>query len=220
MADELYPEVLTVATLTALLALGPATTPVPRLDHATIFVREPANRGWWYYDPDAVSGGQTPTSDGVGRWFGPVPYQLSAAGVLGNLSPGGGASGEVAIADLRAALNVITLTTGSAPYYGARAFINFNGTGTIAIKSSGNVSGITDHGTGNYTMTFATAMPDVNYAEVFGNTTSTSGSLLGLPFIASANLDAWKTTGSLRFQTITAGGSLVDCENISVVIFR
>ena len=46
--------------------------------------------------------------------------------------------------------------------YGVRAWVNFDGTGTI--RDSGNVSSITDNGTGDYTVNFAIAMPDVNYA--------------------------------------------------------
>jgi hypothetical protein len=49
--------------------------------------------------------------------------------------------------------------------YGCRAWVNFNGTGTVAIRGSGNVSSITDNGTGDYTVNFATAMPDANYAS-------------------------------------------------------
>lgn len=48
--------------------------------------------------------------------------------------------------------------------YGCRAWVNFNGTGTVAIRASGNVSSITDGGTGTYTLNFTTAMPDANYA--------------------------------------------------------
>ena len=47
---------------------------------------------------------------------------------------------------------------------GVHAWVNFNGTGTVAISGSGNVSSITDNGTGDYTVNFTTAMPDVNYA--------------------------------------------------------
>jgi hypothetical protein len=43
--------------------------------------------------------------------------------------------------------------------------VNFNGTGTVAIRASGNVSSITDNATGDYTVNFATAMPDANYAS-------------------------------------------------------
>jgi hypothetical protein len=48
--------------------------------------------------------------------------------------------------------------------YGCRAWVNFNGTGTVAIRASGNVSSITDNGVGNYTVNFTTAMSDANYS--------------------------------------------------------
>lgn len=54
--------------------------------------------------------------------------------------------------------------TGIAPIYACRAWVNFNGTGTVAIRRSGNVSSITDNGAGNYTVNFTTAMPDANYS--------------------------------------------------------
>ena len=47
--------------------------------------------------------------------------------------------------------------------YKCRAWVNFNGTGTVAIRASGNVSSITDNGTGDYTVNFTNAMSDVNY---------------------------------------------------------
>jgi hypothetical protein len=64
--------------------------------------------------------------------------------------------------EIKDALNA----TGSAPIYACRAWVNFNGTGTVAIRASGNVSSITDNGTGDYTINFTTAMPDANYAIV------------------------------------------------------
>jgi len=48
--------------------------------------------------------------------------------------------------------------------YGCRAWVNFNGTGTVAINASGNVTSITDNGTGDYTVNFTNAMPNANYA--------------------------------------------------------
>jgi len=54
--------------------------------------------------------------------------------------------------------------SGNAPVYACRTWVNFNGTGTVTIRSSGNVSSITDNGTGDYTLNFATALPDANYA--------------------------------------------------------
>jgi hypothetical protein len=51
-----------------------------------------------------------------------------------------------------------------------RAWVNFNGTGTVAIRASANVTSITDFGTGNYGVNFTNAMPDANY--VISNTVS------------------------------------------------
>lgn len=45
-----------------------------------------------------------------------------------------------------------------------RAWVNFNGTSTVAIRASFNVSSITDNGTGDYTINFTNALPDANYA--------------------------------------------------------
>jgi hypothetical protein len=52
-----------------------------------------------------------------------------------------------------------------------RAWVNFNGTGTVAIRASFNVSSITDNGTGDYTVNFTNAMVDANYSPGFANVT-------------------------------------------------
>jgi len=75
-------------------------------------------------------------------------------------------TGDVAAARITGALNA----TGSAPIYACRAWVNFNGTGTVAILASGNVSSITDDGVGKYRMNFTTAMPDANYSETISMT--------------------------------------------------
>jgi len=54
--------------------------------------------------------------------------------------------------------------TGSAPNYALRAWVNFKGTGSVSVRSSGNVSSITDFGQGNYRVNFSTSMADSNYA--------------------------------------------------------
>jgi len=54
--------------------------------------------------------------------------------------------------------------SGTAPIYACRAWVNFEGTGTVAIRASGNVSSITDNGSGNYAVNFTTAMQDANYS--------------------------------------------------------
>lgn len=61
--------------------------------------------------------------------------------------------------------------------YGCRAWVNFNGTGTVAIRASGNVSSITDNGVGNYGVNFINAMPDANYSASVN--TSSAGSVNG-----------------------------------------
>ena len=63
---------------------------------------------------------------------------------------------------------VVNLTTasGTAPSYSARAWVNFNGTGTVAIRASGNVSSITDNGTGDYSVNLTIPMSDANYSTV------------------------------------------------------
>jgi hypothetical protein len=53
--------------------------------------------------------------------------------------------------------------------YTCKAWVNFNGTGTVAIRASGNVSSITDNGTGDYTVNFTNAMPDANYSTSFSS---------------------------------------------------
>jgi hypothetical protein len=72
----------------------------------------------------------------------------------------------------QASVSLAMKASGLAPMFAARAWVNFNGTGTIAIRGSGNVSSITDNGTGDYTVNFTTAMADANYAvcgSAFGN---------------------------------------------------
>ena len=65
--------------------------------------------------------------------------------------------------------SLMTTPTGTAPSYLCRAWVNFNGTGTVAIRASGNVSSITDNGTGVYKVNFTTAMVDANYCTTIAN---------------------------------------------------
>ena len=82
--------------------------------------------------------------------------------------------------------------------YGCRAWVNFNGTGTVAIRGSGNVSSITDRGTGQYHINFTTALPDVNYS-VNGSAIGSPDSWSGVTIVGANNSDTstygMKTTG-------------------------
>ena len=85
--------------------------------------------------------------------------------------------------------------------YGCRAWVNFNGTGTIAIRASGNVSSITDNGAGDYTVNFSNSMPDANYAwsaSAGYGTTAVSDGLLVSAYGAFAT---YQLAGSVRFLT-------------------
>lgn len=77
--------------------------------------------------------------------------------------------------DIESQVKTATNATGSAPIYSCRAWVNFNGTGTVAIRDSGNVSSIGDFGTGSYFVNFSTAMPDANYAAVGGADNNSNG---------------------------------------------
>jgi hypothetical protein len=98
--------------------------------------------------------------------------------------------------------------------YGCRAWVNFNGTGTVAIRASGNVSSITDNNTGDYTINFSTAMPDADYSPVGSSVVSLSQTVL-TGFIPAAF-----ATGSFRFNCEQEGGSRADTAYNLVSIFR
>jgi hypothetical protein len=105
------------------------------------------------------------------------------------------------------------------PSFGCRAWVNFNGTGTVAIRASGNVSSITDNGEGSYRVNFTTAMPDANYV-VTGVTNTTSGSV-GILSSAPETVDFDKLTTSLYVFTYDSSAeSVVDRSSVNVAIFR
>lgn len=89
-----------------------------------------------------------------------LPDATGTVQVSGN--PISGTTGTFS-GDLTLGSSTLATPTGSAPSYLCRAWVNFNGTGTVAIRASGNVSSISDNGLGSYTVNFATAMPDANY---------------------------------------------------------
>jgi hypothetical protein len=117
----------------------------------------------------------------------------------------------------------ITQTTGSAPYYGARAWVNFDGTGTPAIRASGNVSSITDNGTGDYTVNFTTAMPDANYTTIT-TTNRSSGNTTLVNISRIADELASPTTSTVRVVQGVVDGSRnlqrEDCSIFCIAIFR
>jgi len=98
----------------------------------------------------------------------------------------------------------VATVSGSAPLYMARAWVNFNGTGTVAIRSSGNVTSITDNGTGDYTVNFTTAMSDTSYSPVGVGTNGTGDGTSMVNSSTAPTTSAWRTNckvfGSTQFD--------------------
>lgn len=153
---------------------------------------------------------------------------VSAPSLAGAAATGTGASGTWGInisgnAATSTAATALSTAAGSAPSYAARAWVNFNGTGTIAIRASGNVSSLTDNGTGDYTVSFTTAMPDVNYAPTATATNGVAGtngpSSIGFYSVpAFTDGAAALTTTSARF--VHKQTNAVDVDVVAISFFR
>ncbi len=105
--------------------------------------------------------------------------------------------------------------------YGCRAWVNFNGTGTVAIRASGNVSSITDNATGDYTVNFTTAMPDANYSVVIAASRSSDVFTTNIATNNATGGDVAPTTSAIR--VVSNGGpgrGPYDSAYFSVSIFR
>ena len=103
--------------------------------------------------------------------------------------------------------------------YGTRAWIRFNGVGTVAITGSGNISALTDNGTGDYTVTFSTAMSDTNYAAV--GIGSANGGNGAIAINTSGNTPLLYSTTQCRFcNSNTNNGTLLDGGAIGVAFIR
>jgi len=92
--------------------------------------------------------------------------------------------------------------------YGCRAWVNFNGTGTVAIRTSGNVTSITDNGQGDYTVNFTVSMPDANYAVAgfaWSSNSQTnngyfSGKIATVPAVGSVRVNACNGVNAQTFD--------------------
>ena len=97
----------------------------------------------------------------------------------------------------------------------AKAWVNFNGTGTVAIRASFNVSSITDGGAGNYTINFTNSLVDANYSPIAVSGYLSSGDSGHVsPTLRSL------TTGSFQIYNYNDGDALVDSDIVCVSIFR
>jgi hypothetical protein len=138
---------------------------------------------------------------------------LVAPGTSGNLLTSNGTAWTSAVAPTG-----ITATTGSAPYFGARAWVSFAGaTGTIG--ASGNIASVSRASAGVYTVTFTTAMPDTNYTVSVTPFLTTLGSPFQMAFCTN------KSTASFEVKTGEYTGTsnnltLIDMTSVSCVVIR
>jgi len=97
-----------------------------------------------------------------------MPITINGSGTVTGITAGGLPDDCITTADIAA--NAVTYAKIGTTEQGqlCKAWVNFNGTSTVAIRASYNVSSITDNGTGDYTVNFTNAMPDSNYCPVFG----------------------------------------------------
>jgi hypothetical protein len=125
------------------------------------------------------------------------------------------ASKNPALTGLSTRPAALSTATGSAPSYSARAWVNFNGTGTIAIRSSGNVSSISDGGAGSYGVNFTTSMDDSNYSVAVSSSPDAGG---GEARICQTITSQSATAVNVRL--IRNDGAAIDSSIVSVIILK
>jgi hypothetical protein len=147
-----------------------------------------------------------------------MPIAINGSGSITGINAGGLPDDCITTAEISD--NAVTAAKlGSAEQSGlCKAWVNFNGTSTVAIRASYNVSSITDNGVGDYTVNFTTALADANYAvcgacnlNITGNTSR----------VFSAPAAAAPTTTAVRVgTTFSTNGSSEDQLYVHVAIFR
>jgi hypothetical protein len=152
------------------------------------------------------------TSASTGAFTTCTATTFSGSGASLTSIPAGQLTGDVPKAALATNLNA----SGSAPFYVTRAWVNFNGTGTPAIRASGNVTSITDNGTGQYGINFTTALSDTDYSFVGLARNSDNA---GPGTYVSPNLGSGKTTLLCDF-VVFKGSTPTDVTEINIVVSR
>ena len=147
-----------------------------------------------------------------------MPISIAGSGTITGISAGGLPDDCITTAEIAAGAVTDAKVNASAAIADTKlsgttckAWVNFNGTGTVAIRASFNVSSITDNGTGRYTVNFTTALVDANYVV-----TSTAA---GDGYMAINSGAAYSTTAIAVYANNTSNVG-VDQAFISVAIFR
>jgi hypothetical protein len=121
--------------------------------------------------------------------------------------------------------NIVTHTDGAGTVNAAhaRAWVNFDGTGTPSIRANFNVSSITDNGTGDYTVNFSNALADANYTPICTQADGTSAG--PIPYLLGFNPGGYGktisiTTTGIRLYSITSSGGVYDALYNYLAVFR
>ena len=127
--------------------------------------------------------------------------------------------------DIESQVKTATNATGSAPVYACRAWVNFDGTGTVSIRESGNVSSVTDNNTGDFTVNLATALPDGNASAVCAAQRNNAGSNGDIASLQTLNGTNAIQSSSVRIFTGLPSISGVsenprDAGVVTVAVFR
>jgi len=161
------------------------------------------------------------TTLGTGAAGSDTQVQYNSSGTLAG-SANFTFNGTTATASALSVTNNLSFNSGygsSAVAYGCRAWVNFDGTGTPAIRASGNVSSITDNGTGTYVVNLTTAMPDTNFAAVSNSNNGTTASTSSAMRSSSARPLTTSTVGFYAFPN-DASGTLADSDYNHLAVFR
>lgn len=160
-----------------------------------------------------------------------MPIAINGSGTITGISAGGLPDASIVTADI-ADGNITPAKlsggqSGSAPVYGCRAWVNFDGTrneadtgastngANVKIRASGNVASVLKNGVGNYTITFSTAMPDQDYCAVVSGGNNNNSA------VSEGSASYGHLAGSCGVTTSAANGpGLIDRELVSVAIFR
>ena len=140
-----------------------------------------------------------------------MPIILNGTGTISGLTAGGLPSSSVTTANI--ADNAVTYAKIGTTEQGqlCKAWVNFNGTGTVAIRANYNVSSITDNGVGDYTVNFTTAMPDTNYCPQV---------LSGLVSVMRVCGISERATSYMRILLETTGGTASSTLNLFASVIR
>jgi len=104
--------------------------------------------------------------------------------------------------------------------YGCRAWVNFDASsGTPSIRGSGNVSSITDNGTGDFTVNFSNAMPDRNYVVLTEGNWGIGSGAYADPNNIFAPYQQAPSTSAVRIG-MRSSSAFFDYAEINVAVFR